>query len=110
MLDIIEDYLMMRKYGYCRIDGSMDLADREEGITSFTKPNSDKLVFLISTRAGGLGINLATANHVILYDSDYNPQIDLQAMDRAHRIGQKKEVYVYRLIVKDSVEEQIIKR
>lgn len=110
MLDIMEDYLMMRKYGYCRIDGSMDLADREQGINDFSAPNSDKLVFLISTRAGGLGINLATANHVVLYDSDWNPQIDLQAMDRAHRIGQTKEVYVYRLITKDSVEEQIIRR
>lgn len=87
MLDILEDYLMMRKYGYCRIDGSMELAEREQAITQFTAPDSEKLVFLISTRAGGLGINLATANHVVLYDSDYNPQIDLQAMDRAHRIG-----------------------
>jgi len=73
MLDIIEDYLMMRQFGYCRIDGSMDLAEREQGINEFSAPNSTKLVFLISTRAGGLGINLATANHVVLYDSDWNP-------------------------------------
>lgn len=65
---------------------------------------------MISTRAGGLGINLHSANHVILYDSDWNPQIDLQAMDRAHRIGQKKKVFVYRLITKDTVEEKIIER
>ena len=63
---------------------------------------------MISTRAGGLGLNLATANHVILYDSDFNPQIDLQAMDRAHRIGQTKEVYVYRLVTKDTLEEKIV--
>ena len=67
-------------------------------------------VFLISTRAGGLGINLMTANHVILYDSDWNPQVDLQAMDRAHRIGQTKNVYVYRLISMQTVEEKIIER
>ena len=63
---------------------------------------------MLSTRAGGLGINLMTANHVILYDSDWNPQVDLQAMDRAHRIGQKKKVYVYRLITKSTVEEKIL--
>ena len=67
-------------------------------------------MFLISTRAGGLGINLYTANHVVLYDSDFNPMVDLQAMDRAHRIGQKKQVYVYRLISKDTVEEKMIER
>ena len=65
---------------------------------------------MLSTRAGGLGINLMTANHVILYDSDWNPQVDLQAMDRAHRIGQKKKVYVYRLITKSTVEEKILER
>jgi SWI/SNF-related matrix-associated actin-dependent regulator of chromatin subfamily A member 5 len=67
-------------------------------------------VFLISTRAGGLGINLMSANHVVIFDSDWNPQVDLQAMDRAHRIGQKKKVYVYRLISKQTVEEKIIER
>ena len=67
-------------------------------------------MFLISTRAGGLGINLMTANHVVLYDSDWNPQIDLQAMDRAYRIGQKKDVLVYRLICKDTCEEKMIER
>ena len=67
-------------------------------------------MFLISTRAGGLGLNLMSANHVVLYDSDWNPQVDLQAMDRAHRIGQTKKVYVYRLITKDTVEEKMIER
>ena len=76
----------------------------------FNKPDSDKFCFLLSTRAGGLGINLATADVVILYDSDWNPQADLQAEDRAHRIGQKKTVRVYRLITEKTVEEKIIER
>merc|ERR1712147_496623 len=67
-------------------------------------------IFLLSTRAGGLGINLATADVVILYDSDWNPQMDLQAMDRAHRIGQTKPVHVFRFMTEGSVEEKIIER
>jgi SWI/SNF-related matrix-associated actin-dependent regulator of chromatin subfamily A member 5 len=100
----------MRGYKYHRLDGSTELEEREQQIEEFTEPGSESNVFLISTRAGGLGINLMSANHVIIYDSDWNPQIDLQAMDRAHRIGQKKNVYVYRLITKDTVEEKIIER
>ena len=76
----------------------------------FTAVNSSKFIFLLSTRAGGLGINLSTADTVILYDSDWNPQVDLQAMDRAHRIGQKNKVNVYRLITEDTIEEKIIER
>ena len=72
--------------------------------------NSKKFVFLISTRAGGLGLNLMTANTVILYDSDWNPQMDLQAMDRAHRIGQMKQVRVYRLITKNTMEVKQIEK
>lgn len=92
MLDILEDYCLFREYKYCRLDGNTELDERERFIEDFTKPDSEKFIFLISTRAGGLGLNLMTANIVILYDSDWNPQIDLQAMDRAHRIGQKKVV------------------
>jgi SNF2 family DNA or RNA helicase len=110
MLDIMEDFVNMRKIDYCRLDGSTELSDREAQINAFSAPNSTKRVFLISTRAGGLGINLTSANHVVLYDSDFNPMIDLQAMDRAHRIGQTKNVYVYRLVCKDSVEEKILQR
>ena len=77
---------------------------------AFNAPNSTKFCFLLSTRAGGLGINLATADVVILYDSDWNPQADLQAEDRAHRIGQKKMVRVFRLITEHTVEEKIIER
>jgi SNF2 family DNA or RNA helicase len=92
------------------LDGSTDLDERERQITQFSAAGSTDLVFLISTRAGGLGINLVSANHVILYDSDFNPMVDIQAMDRTHRIGQKKNVFVYRLVTKDSVEEKLIER
>ena len=109
-LDVIEDYLVYKKIPYCRLDGGTELDEREEQIEDFMSPGTDKRIFLISVRAGGLGINLMSANHVILYDSDWNPQIDLQAMDRAHRIGQNKEVYVYRLITENTCEEKIIER
>jgi SWI/SNF-related matrix-associated actin-dependent regulator of chromatin subfamily A member 5 len=91
LLDILEDYLMYRGYQYCRIDGNTGGDERDASIEAYNKPGSEKFVFLLSTRAGGLGINLATADVVILYDSDWNPQVDLQAQDRAHRIGQKKK-------------------
>lgn len=75
ILDILEDYLVMRRYKYCRIDGNTSYEDREDFIDAFNAPNSDKFLFLLSTRAGGLGINLQTADVVILYDSDWNPQV-----------------------------------
>ncbi|CAN6467685.1 unnamed protein product [Victoria cruziana] len=110
LLDILEDYLMFRGYLYCRIDGNTGGEDRDASIEAFNKPGSDKFVFLLSTRAGGLGINLATADVVILYDSDWNPQVDLQAQDRAHRIGQKKEVQVFRFCTEYTIEEKVIER
>ncbi|KAK9992350.1 hypothetical protein SO802_027335 [Lithocarpus litseifolius] len=110
LLDILEDYLMFRGYLYCRIDGNTGGEDRDASIDSFNKPGSEKFVFLLSTRAGGLGINLATADVVILYDSDWNPQVDLQAQDRAHRIGQKKEVQVFRFCTEYTIEEKVIER
>lgn len=109
-LNVLEDYLNIRGYKYCRFDGDTNLEEREKAINDFTEPNSDKFVFLLSTRAGGLGINLMTADTVVLYDSDWNPQVDLQAMDRAHRIGQKNTVMVYRLICENTVEEKMIER
>ena len=109
-LDILEDYLALRGYDSCRLDGSMGQEDREVQIEQFNAPNSRKFCFLLSTRAGGLGINLATADSVVLFDSDWNPQADLQAMDRAHRIGQKKQVMVYRLVTQDTVEQKIVER
>mmetsp|Transcript_12989 Transcript_12989/g.34536 ORF Transcript_12989/g.34536 Transcript_12989/m.34536 type:complete len:1051 (+) Transcript_12989:23-3175(+) len=110
LLDILEDYCLFKQYQYCRIDGNTSGDDREAGIDAFNAENSEKFIFLLSTRAGGLGINLATADIVVLYDSDWNPQVDLQAMDRAHRIGQKKEVHVYRFCIEDTVEEKVIEK
>lgn len=108
VLDILEDYCTMRQYQFCRIDGSTDGEWRDEQIQDYNREGSEKFIFLLSTRAGGLGINLATADTVVLYDSDWNAQCDLQAMDRAHRIGQRKRVNVYRLITEKSVEERIL--
>jgi len=110
ILDILEDYLVMRQYQYCRIDGNTSYDEREERIDAFNAPDSEKFLFLLSTRAGGLGINLQTADIVILYDSDWNPQADLQAQDRAHRIGQKREVQVFRLVTEHTIEEKIVER
>eukprot|EP00123_Amoebidium_parasiticum_P017207 comp23754_c0_seq2/m.41063 comp23754_c0_seq2/g.41063 ORF comp23754_c0_seq2/g.41063 comp23754_c0_seq2/m.41063 type:complete len:1012 (-) comp23754_c0_seq2:256-3291(-) len=110
MLDILEDYCLWRGHAHCRLDGSTSHEDRQRLIDEYNAPDSSKFIFLLSTRAGGLGINLATADVVIIYDSDWNPQMDLQAMDRAHRIGQKKQVRVFRLITESTVEERIIER
>ncbi|KAL1197798.1 ISWI chromatin-remodeling complex ATPase CHR17 [Cardamine amara subsp. amara] len=110
LLDILEDYLIYRGYQYCRIDGNTGGDDRDAYIEAYNKPGSEKFVFLLSTRAGGLGINLATADVVILYDSDWNPQVDLQAQDRAHRIGQKKEVQVFRFCTENAIEAKVIER
>lgn len=110
ILDILEDFMHMRSYQYCRIDGNTDYADRESAIDIFNAENSPKFAFILSTRAGGLGINLQTADTCILYDSDWNPQADLQAQDRCHRIGQKKPVSVFRLVTENTVEENIVER
>lgn len=110
ILDILEDYLRLVGYLYCRIDGNTDGEKRDSQMEEFNAPGSPQFVFLLSTRAGGLGINLATADIVILYDSDWNPQVDLQAMDRAHRLGQTKPVQVFRFISEGTVEEKIIER
>ncbi|KAF7002559.1 LOW QUALITY PROTEIN: hypothetical protein CFC21_018039 [Triticum aestivum] len=110
VLDIIEYYLYMKGLNICRIDGSVKLEDRMRQIAEFNDLNSSMNVFILSTRAGGLGINLASADTCILYDSDWNPQMDLQAMDRCHRIGQTRPLHVYRLATANSVEGRIIKR
>lgn len=110
MLDILEDFCNFRQLLYCRLDGNTSLEDREQQIEEFVKPESTMNVFLISTRAGGLGLNLMSANIVVLYDSDWNPQCDLQAMDRAHRIGQTKVVQVFRLVTPNTMEEKMIER
>ncbi|KAF4121057.1 SWI/SNF-related matrix-associated actin-dependent regulator of chromatin subfamily A member 5 [Geosmithia morbida] len=110
LLDILEDYCVFREYKYCRIDGSTAHEDRIAAIDEYNKPGSEKFVFLLTTRAGGLGINLTTADIVVLYDSDWNPQADLQAMDRAHRIGQTKQVVVYRFVTDNAIEEKVLER
>ncbi|WPH01431.1 putative SANT/Myb domain, helicase, Homeobox-like domain superfamily, ISWI, HAND [Acrodontium crateriforme] len=110
VLDIMEDYSVMRGYQYCRIDGSTAHEDRIAAIDEYNKEGSEKFLFLLTTRAGGLGINLTSADIVVLFDSDWNPQADLQAMDRAHRIGQKKQVYVYRFITESAIEEKVLER
>ena len=115
VLDLLEDYCVYRQrsgddFTYCRIDGSTSGNDRQDAIDAFNMPDSPKFIFLLSTRAGGLGINLQTADTVVIYDSDWNPQADLQAMDRAHRIGQKREVKVFRFVTVDSIEEKVVER
>lgn len=110
MLDLLEDWCDLNDLRVCRIDGSMDNETRQKEIESFSKSNDDIDIFLISTRAGGLGINLTAADSVILFDSDWNPQVDLQAMDRTHRIGQTKPVVVYRLCCDNTIEHVILTR
>lgn len=110
IMDIMEDYLRLRGISYLRLDGTTKSDDRSELLRLFNAPDSPYFIFLLSTRAGGLGLNLQTADTVIIYDSDWNPHQDLQAQDRAHRIGQKNEVRILRLISSNSVEEKILER
>ncbi|KAI0202060.1 chromatin-remodeling complex ATPase-like protein [Astrocystis sublimbata] len=110
LLDILEDYCVFREYKYCRIDGGTAHEDRIAAIDDYNREGSEKFIFLLTTRAGGLGINLTSADIVVLYDSDWNPQADLQAMDRAHRIGQTKQVVVYRFVTENAIEEKVLER
>merc|ERR1711923_519754 len=100
--------LEIRRFPFQRLDGSIKGEIRRNAIEHFNAEGSQDFCFLLSTRAGGLGINLATANTVVIFDSDWNPQNDLQAMSRAHRIGQKDAVNIYRLVTSNSVEESIL--
>ncbi|KAL8664149.1 MAG: hypothetical protein Q9168_007962, partial [Polycauliona sp. 1 TL-2023] len=109
-LDFLEEWATtLHGWNVCRIDGAVKAEDRTEQIDAFNKRKDFKL-FLLSTRAGGLGINLTAADTVILFDSDWNPQLDLQAQDRAHRIGQTRPVIVYRLATKGTVEQTLLER
>ncbi len=110
MLDILGDYLAIKGYPFQRLDGTVPSATRRIAIDHYNAPESPDFVFLLSTRAGGLGINLMTADTVIIFDSDWNPQADMQAMARAHRIGQKSHVMVYRFVSKDTIEEEVLER
>uniref|UniRef100_A0A3Q4H4F1 Chromodomain-helicase-DNA-binding protein 5-like n=1 Tax=Neolamprologus brichardi TaxID=32507 RepID=A0A3Q4H4F1_NEOBR len=107
MLDLLEDFLEFEGYKYERIDGGITGGLRQEAIDRFNAPGAQQFCFLLSTRAGGLGINLASADTVIIYDSDWNPHNDIQAFSRAHRIGQNKKVMIYRFVTRGSVEERI---
>ncbi|KAM4844675.1 chromodomain-helicase-DNA-binding protein 3 isoform 12-T12 [Thomomys bottae] len=107
MLDLLEDFLDYEGYKYERIDGGITGALRQEAIDRFNAPGAQQFCFLLSTRAGGLGINLATADTVIIFDSDWNPHNDIQAFSRAHRIGQANKVMIYRFVTRASVEERI---
>ncbi|XP_025253053.1 lymphoid-specific helicase isoform X5 [Macaca mulatta] len=109
MLDILMDYCHLRDFNFSRLDGSMSYSEREKNMHSFNM-DPEVFIFLVSTRAGGLGINLTAADTVIIYDSDWNPQSDLQAQDRCHRIGQTKPVVVYRLVTANTVDQKIVER
>lgn len=107
MLDLLEDFLECEGYKYERIDGSITGSQRQDAIDRFNAPGAQQFCFLLSTRAGGLGINLATADTVFIFDSDWNPHNDIQAFSRAHRIGQSNKVMIYRFVTRASVEERI---
>jgi ATP-dependent DNA helicase len=113
LLNIIEDYVRSKQWGVFRIDGSVELSERQRQIDAFNgegQATNEHFIFLLSTRAGGLGINVASADTVILFDSDWNPHQDSQAMDRAHRIGQNKPVLVFRLLTTGSVEIMMMEK
>lgn len=110
LLDILEIYLNFQGFKYLRLDGTTKTEDRGSLLKKFNAPDSPFFLFLLSTRAGGLGLNLQTADTVIMFDSDWNPQMDQQAEDRAHRIGQKKEVRVFVLASVGTIEEDILDR
>jgi superfamily II DNA or RNA helicase len=107
-LDLIEDFLTNLNLSFGRLDGSVSSLEKQKRIDAFNAPGSDLFAFLLSTRAGGVGINLATADTVIIMDPDFNPHQDIQALSRAHRIGQKKKVLVFQLMIKNSAEEKIV--
>ncbi|KAF5127777.1 Chromatin remodeling factor mit1 [Metarhizium anisopliae] len=107
-LDIVEDFLAGIGYQYRRLDGQLSSLEKQRRIDAFNEPGSAIFAFLLSTRAGGVGINLATADTVIIMDPDFNPHQDIQALSRAHRIGQKQKVLCFQLMTKDTVEERIM--
>ncbi|KAF4767916.1 hypothetical protein HAV15_002425 [Penicillium sp. str.  len=109
-LDIVEDFLTGLGLQYCRLDGRLSSREKQQQIDQFNEPDSPFFAFLLSTRSGGVGINLATADTVIIMDPDFNPKQDMQALSRAHRIGQKNTVLVFHLVVRASVEEKIMQK
>ncbi len=110
LMNFLEQFFLLRGFQYLRLDGNTSSEEREKRMFMFNDPDSPYFIFLLSTRAGGLGLNLATADTVIIFDSDWNPMMDAQAQDRAHRIGQKNEVRVFRLLTTSPIEERILSR
>ena len=110
LLNILERYFIFKGLKFLRLDGGTKSEERARQIELFSKNDEDFMIFILSTRAGGLGLNLQSADTVIIFDSDWNPQMDIQAQDRAHRIGQKHEVKVFRLISKNTIEEGILEK
>ena len=109
VLDVLESFLNFHGHTYLRLDGSTKVEQRQLLMERFNA-NSKYFVFILSTRSGGVGINLTGADTVIFYDSDWNPTMDAQAQDRCHRIGQTRDVHIYRLISERSIEENIVKK
>lgn len=107
MLDILEIFLNLHDHTFVRLDGSTSI-DRRQKLMDRFNSDSKLFCFILSTRSGGLGINLTGADTVIFYDTDWNPAMDAQAQDRAHRIGQTREVHIYRLVSESTVEENIL--
>lgn len=110
VLDILDDYCRLRGWKFCRFDGGTARARRNHIINNFNAKDSDKFIFLMSTRSGGMGINLQTADTCILFDSDWNPSPDIQAIGRTHRLGQTKTVHIYRLCTLGTVEQRMQER
>lgn len=110
IITIMEEYFSLREYDYLRLDGSTKQEDRADMVKEWNRPDSPYFIFVLSTHAGGLGLNLQTADTVIIFDTDWNPHMDLQAADRCHRIGQTQEVRVFRLVCANTVEEKILER
>ncbi|KAH8098631.1 helicase [Aureococcus anophagefferens] len=110
MVDVLDDYCALRGWPFCRLTGSTNRVQRVVNVRAFNEPSSPLFLFLMTTRAGGLGINLQSADTVVLYDSDWNPQADLQAMARVHRLGQTKPVHIYRLCSQGTAEERVLQR
>lgn len=110
LLDVLQAFLQFRNISFLRLDGSTKEADREKTMQMFNTSGMEYPVFLLSTRAGGQGLNLQSADSVIIFDLDWNPAMDIQAEDRAHRIGQQREVRVYRLVTKTSIEKEILNK
>ena len=109
MLNVLESWINIAGYTYLRLDGATKTEDRQKLMDRFNG-STKYFIFILATRAGGLGINLTGADTVIFYDSDWNPTIDLQAQDRAHRIGQTRQVHIYRLVSEATVEENILRK